>query len=54
MRGGQGHGSGAQPPPQNGARDGFVQEVDQALSKSLMVEFLRLKVITRDNLSATL
>ena len=25
---------------------GFVQEVDQALSKSLMVEFLRLKVIT--------
>ena len=33
---------------------GFVQEVDQALSKSLMVEFLRLKVITRDDLSVTL
>ena len=33
---------------------GFVREVDQALSKSLMVEFLRLKVITKDNLSATL
>ena len=33
---------------------GFVREVDQALSKSLMVEFLRLKVITRDDLSATL
>ena len=33
---------------------GFVWEVDQALSKSLMVEFLRLKVITRDDLSATL
>ena len=33
---------------------GFVQEVDQALSKSLMVEFLRLKVITGDDLSATL
>ena len=33
---------------------GFVQEVDQALSKSLMVEFLRLKVIAGDNLSATL
>ena len=33
---------------------GFVREVDQALSKSLMVEFLRLKVITGDNLSATL
>ena len=33
---------------------GFVWEVDQALSKSLMVEFLRLKVITGDDLSATL
>ena len=33
---------------------GFVWEVDQALSKSLMVEFLRLKVIARDDLSATL
>ena len=33
---------------------GFVQEVNQALSKSLMVEFLRLKVIARDDLSATL
>ena len=33
---------------------GFVWEVDQALSKSLMVEFLRLKVITGDNLSAIL
>ena len=33
---------------------GFVQEVDQALSKSLMVEFLRLKVIAGDNLSAIL
>ena len=33
---------------------GFVREIDQALSKSLMVEFLRLKVITRDDLSETL
>ena len=33
---------------------GFVWEVNQALSKSLMVEFLRLKVITGDDLSATL
>ena len=33
---------------------GFVREVNQALSKSLMVEFLRLKVIARDDLSATL
>ena len=33
---------------------GFVQEVNQALSKSLMVEFFRLKAITRDDLSATL
>ena len=33
---------------------GFIREVDQALSKSLMVEFLRLKVVARDDLSATL
>ena len=33
---------------------GFIQEIDQALAKSLMVEFLRLKLITRDNLSTTL
>ena len=32
---------------------GFIQ-INQALSKSLMVEFLRLKVITGDDLSATL
>ena len=30
---------------------GFVWEIDQALSKSLMVEFLRLKVIIGDDLS---
>ena len=33
---------------------GFIREIDQALAKSLMVEFLRLKLITGDNLSATL
>ena len=33
---------------------GFIREIDQALSKSLMVEFLRLKLITRDDLSTTL
>ena len=33
---------------------GFIQEIDQALSKSLMVKFLRLKVIIRDDLSGTL
>ena len=33
---------------------GFIREIDQALSKSLMVEFLRLRVITGDDLSATL
>ena len=33
---------------------GFVWEVNQALSKSLMVEFLSLKVIPGDDLSATL
>ena len=32
----------------------FIREIDQALSKSLMVEFLRLKLITRDDLSTTL
>ena len=33
---------------------GFIREIDQALSKSFMVEFLRLKVITGDDLSGTL
>ena len=33
---------------------GFIWVVDQALAKSLMVEFLRLKLITGDNLSTTL
>ena len=33
---------------------GFIWEIYQALSKSLMVEFLRLKVITGDDLSETL
>ena len=33
---------------------GFIREIDQALCKSLMVEFLRLKVIVRDDLSGTL
>ena len=33
---------------------GFVREIDQALSKSLMVEFLRLKVIISDDLSRAL
>ena len=33
---------------------GFIRSVDQALAKSLMVEFLRLKLITGDNLSTTL
>ena len=33
---------------------GFIWPVDQALAKSLMVEFLRLKLITGDNLSTTL
>ena len=33
---------------------GFIQQIDQALSKSLMVEFLRLKAIIRDDLSGTL
>ena len=33
---------------------GFIWEINQAFSKSLMVEFLRLKVITGDDLSETL
>ena len=33
---------------------GFVREIDQALSKSLMVEFFRLKVIIGDDLSEAL
>ena len=33
---------------------GFVREIDQALSKSLMVEFLRLKIIIKDDLSGAL
>ena len=33
---------------------GFVREIDQALSKSLMVEFLRLKIIIGDDLSRAL
>ena len=33
---------------------GFIQVVDQALAKSLMVEFLRLRLITGDDLSTTL
>ena len=33
---------------------GFIWAIDQALAKSLMVEFLRLKLITEDELSTTL
>ena len=33
---------------------GFVREIDQALSKSLMVEFPRLKIIIEDDLSRAL
>ena len=33
---------------------GFIREIDQALSKSLMVMFLRLKAIIGDDLSGTL
>ena len=33
---------------------GFIRVVDQALAKSLMVELLKLKLITGDNLSTTL
>ena len=32
----------------------FIREIDQALAKSLMVEFLRLRLITGDDLSTTL
>ena len=33
---------------------GFIREIDQAFSKSLMMEFLRLKAITGDDLSEIL
>ena len=33
---------------------GFIQAVDQALAKSIMVEFIRLKLITGDDLTTTL
>ena len=33
---------------------GFIQTIDQAMAKSIMVEFLRLRLITGDNLSTTL
>ena len=33
---------------------GFVREIDHALSKSLMVEFLRLKILMGEDLSAAL
>ena len=33
---------------------GFIKVIDQALAKSLMVEFLRLQLITGDDLSTTL
>ena len=33
---------------------GFIWAINQALAKSLMVEFLRLKLITGDDLSTTL
>ena len=33
---------------------GFVHEIDEALSKSLMVEFLRVKIIIGDELSRAL
>ena len=33
---------------------GFIRAIDQALAKSVMVEFLRLKLITGDNPSTTL
>ena len=33
---------------------GFIRAIDQALAKSLMVEFLRLKLIAGDDLSTTL
>ena len=33
---------------------GFIQVVDQAMAKSIMVDFLRLRLITGDDLNATL
>ena len=33
---------------------GFIWTIDQAMAKSIMVEFLRLRLITGDNLSITL
>ena len=33
---------------------GFIRAIDQAMAKSLMVEFLRLRLITGDNLTTTL
>ena len=33
---------------------GFIREIDRALAKSIMVEFLRLQLITGDNLNASL
>ena len=33
---------------------GFIWAVDQAMAKSIVVEFLRFRLITRDNLSTTL
>ena len=33
---------------------GFIWAVDQAMAKSIMVEFLMLRLITGDNLSTTL
>ena len=33
---------------------GFIWEIDQAFAKSLMVEFFRLRAITRDDLSEIL
>ena len=33
---------------------GSIRAINQALAKSLMVEFLRLKLITGDDLSTTL
>ena len=32
----------------------FIQAVDQAMAKSIMVEFLRLRLIAGDNLNTTL
>ena len=33
---------------------GFIRVIDQVMAKYIMVEFLRLRLITRDNLSTTL